>query len=818
MDSSNSEKNSQDASQIDAQIAILINEYFDRKQKGEDITPESFATEHAEVSEDLQPYLEGLSLLNHIEITLNDSITDETYFSDSISQMPEFDGYHLLEEIGRGGMGVVYKALQLSTKRLVALKVMLAGPFASTAACKRFEREVELAARLQHEGIVRVLESGRIDQRQYYAMDYVPGVSLDTYIKQNNPDTNKILRLFQQVCENVDNAHRHGVIHRDLKPSNIIMDNEGNSHILDFGLAKAIDQNHTNQDSSIFVSLPGQIMGTLAYISPEQTSGESDEVDARTDVYALGILLYEALTGDLPYDTTGKPSQVVLRIQETRPTRPSTLSDKVNNEIEIIILKALEKDKERRYPSAREMAEDIGRYLAGDPILARRPSSLYILRKKLIKYRWRVGITLVVMLLILSGVTVNYLQKQQDLLNAKYKALSYQQDMELGHIEGSMQNANAFHERYPDLPEAKLLLAQSQRREPDGIPFCIRKLESWLAADPTLWYCQFILAELYEITGNLDRVESLRKYALANMPQNGESYYLRSFATLKLNKALQFAELAVELEPEDILAWRRVTKLKLNTEDYTGTIDAARQLIKLGDNTITWEVYIGDVLLKQGKIHEAITEYNKVGDYGLIRLAHAYRYLKEYKRAIEYYTRAIDAEGNKMVNVWYIYHRATPFWISGRGERALNDYKKVRSLLGKPFFSDVRYIIILHELGRNEEADAHLQQALEEVENPSWLRQIFRCMAGEISPAELVEDGLSRNNLEIMCEACYYAGEVCLLQNKVDEARQWFEKSVETNVVFDPDTAMCTPMNEYELAGWRLNQISQNDDNLEDDQ
>ena len=228
-------------------------------------------------------------------------------------------GYELLEEAGRGGMGVVYRALQVSTKRIVALKVMLAGPFASESTRRRFAREVELAARLQHPHIVRILESGAAAGRCYYAMDYVRGTRLDRYLTEVHPDARTVLTLLLEVCEAVEHAHVHGVVHRDLKPGNVLVDEEAHPHILDFGLAKATDQADLDGSFASTLSSPGQVLGTLFYLSPEQAAGSPVEIDARTDVYALGLMLFEALTGALPYDTTGRPSDIIQRILDLPP-------------------------------------------------------------------------------------------------------------------------------------------------------------------------------------------------------------------------------------------------------------------------------------------------------------------------------------------------------------------------------------------------------------------------------------------------------------------------------------------------------------------
>ena len=195
-------------------------------------------------------------------------------------------GYRILKELHRGGQGVVYQAAQESTHRKVALKVMLEGPFAGSESKKRFEREIALVGSLRHPNIVPIFDSGVAQGRFFYAMEYIRGEPLSRYVQSRKLSVDDTLKLFKKVCDAVDYAHQKGVIHRDLKPSNILVDNRGDPYVLDFGLAKVGGAEVEGDAASMLVSVTGQVMGTLAYMSPEQASGRPDEVDMRSDVYS----------------------------------------------------------------------------------------------------------------------------------------------------------------------------------------------------------------------------------------------------------------------------------------------------------------------------------------------------------------------------------------------------------------------------------------------------------------------------------------------------------------------------------------------------
>jgi len=295
------------------------------------------------------------------------------------------------------------------------------------------------------------------------------------------------LNLFVQICEAVEYAHRHDVVHRDLKPANVLIDDAGNPHVLDFGLAKATDQSTADGTSSI--SRPGQVMGTLSYLSPEQAAGRTDSIDARTDVYALAVMLFEALTGSFPFDMTGRPSDIVQRILEAAPTPPSSLPGQVDAELEAIILKGMAKEKERRYQSARDLAQDLRRYLEGEPIRAWRASRFYVLRKKLRKHWVGAALGAAAVVLVLVVALLESRLRQRELVQARLGALKCQEVLET-EANPALGGAEALYARHSKLPEVALVWAQAQYRNEQTRERAILFLERQLEYDPSHWHCR----------------------------------------------------------------------------------------------------------------------------------------------------------------------------------------------------------------------------------------------------------------------------------------------------------------------------------------
>ena len=649
-------------------------------------------------------------------------------------------GFEIIGELGRGGMGVVYKARQLSTKRVVALKVILGSWFASDSARARFRREVELTARLQHEGVVRVLEAETGTDQPYYAMDFVDGVPLGTWLVAEQPDVRTILRLFVAVCDAVAHAHEHGVIHRDLKPGNIIVDHDGNPHLVDFGLSKPTGQSGEMDDLAATASAPGQILGTLRYLSPEQAAGDAGHVDTRTDVYSLGVVLYEALTGVLPYNEGSSPSETLRRIADDAPRTPSVVCPGMEPDLETILLKALRKERDKRYQTVAEFADDIRRYLAGDPVAARRPSRVYILRRQVAKHRREIRIGVACLLaflavlagwLVIASVAARRTERAEAArLRREAADIQYLVEFRRHALRERRSGLSAAVPRTPAVPHGPELYARAQRIDGHSVKVpesrLVRAQVNYLLFEQTAddlhlagacsevrttgaqqagdWAC---LSLLDAISSNPtdERTKSPAALASRQMPPGAVSWYLRTFTALKPAQALQWAERGLQESGDQetwALLWQRVAQLRHVLNDVDGAREAAEQLVALGEDECKWRLFAADIAAQAGRLEQALAEYEPLRTMtpriSRRRIALMQLMLGEYAQSWDTYTEALA--NTKISPSWIHYRRATVAWIEKGPAMALADLDAFRQQGNRSFYADVRRYLMLQELIR----------------------------------------------------------------------------------------------------------------------
>ncbi len=461
--------------------------------------------------------------------------------SKAFEERPEVEDYQILNRLAGGGMGSVWQAVQISTHRPVALKVIHTS-LHSKRALIRFEREVELAARLEHPNIARVYDSGIHHKAYYYVMELLEEAQhLDHYVQNQKLSPRQTLELMQSICMAVQYAHQHGIIHRDLKPSNILVTPDGQPHILDFGLAK--DLLAEQQDRT--VSLDGDLMGTPAYMSPEQAAGDLDQVDTRTDVYALGIILYQLLTGRFPYDVSGRLFDILDNIQNAEPKRPTMLNPDLNIDVEAILYKALAKNPEQRYASVSELSHDINCWLQGLPIMAKSSSTIYLLRKIIGRHRYTSVVATLLFLIIMSFSGIGFqlyvksknAQAESQTIKTQFlteagKSFSYSKELAFIDALNHWQHNDIDQALFPatflgsgSREKKAITYLMDPNRSPDGE----RAFRANFPED-SQWFADFCIAEDYLKRGliaqardmyqsSYDRISTLKEHPWSNFDQ-----------------------------------------------------------------------------------------------------------------------------------------------------------------------------------------------------------------------------------------------------------------------------------------------------------
>ena len=351
----------------DERLAALLSEVTDRMRAGDEPKIDELAERHPELAGELRELWAAVLVAEQQAGSAASGALTLPAIDSVLRAKPElpckFGDYELIDELGRGGMGIVYKARQTSLGRLVALKMVLRGVWASAADMARFRAEAEAAARLNHPHVVPVYEVGEQDGHPYFSMKYVAGTTLSVRLAEGPMPPRETAELLVPVCDAIEYAHQNGLLHRDLKPSNILLDEEGRPHVSDFGLAKRVEAGES-------WTRTGAIIGTPSYMAPEQAAGNRGQLGPPSDVYSLGAVLYQMLTGRPPFQAATAVDTVLL-VLEQEPLPPRLLNPRADRDLEMIALKCLQKPPALRYQSAKALADDLRAFLADEPIEAR---------------------------------------------------------------------------------------------------------------------------------------------------------------------------------------------------------------------------------------------------------------------------------------------------------------------------------------------------------------------------------------------------------------------------------------------------------------
>ena len=727
--------------------------------------------------------------------------------------LPEKIGpYKVNGLLGEGGQALVYEAVQESPRRTIALKVLRGGRFAGKKHIQHFLRETQTLANLHHPAIAMIFEAGRTeDGLHYFAMEMVQGKPLHIYLRDGQLDRAARLDLFRKICQAVQYAHDHGVIHRDLKPANILVTDQGEPKILDFGLAHL-----TQPDPDLAVSLTrtGHMSGTPRYMSPEQIRGKSSDIGRPSDVYSLGVILYELLTGKPPHEGGSFTPETVLAICEEEPTRPSRLDASVHGDLETIVLKALAKNPAMRYASAADLEEDLRRFRDQEPILARRPSRLYVWRKAFLRHRLA-GVLGAVVLVMLAVWAWQVLQPAYDRDAARTSLLGMRYQLFLTNPPSrvNLHLAVTAPDRYPGLPEADLVKAMAMSVTGEkGV--ALKFLDDKLRLEPDQWLYRALRSEI-GVVKDPDVGRDFAAWAMSDPDRSlAECWYLRSFTTLDPRQALTWSHIALTHDPDHLLALESVARLSAMTGDLENSLTAVSRLLEYDeDSRRQWLMFKSTILCRLGRPQEALAEIDRlvveapdVPRHHISR-GQINRWLGHYEAAVEDYTRAIDlGEAAGQATAWYYYHRGTPLWILGRLEEAAADYRKAYGLLARSSYGNVRLVLVLYDLGLPQEAEAALADARRHTGADAWLARILACLAGEVTPKQLVV-GVNATDQQRLCEAYYYAGEIVRLQGNPQGAAGMFRACVNVGAVIDRGNYK-DRLSEFELAQWRLSQLS----------
>ena len=453
--------------------------------------------------------------------------------------IPERIGpYRIRGLIGEGGQALVYEAERETPPRRIALKVLRGGPLADKRQIGRFRREFRTLARLHDPSIATVYEFGRTSDGQYFiAMELVDGKPLDRYVNEAGLALVERLRLCLRICSIVQYAHENGVIHRDLKPSNILVQGDGTPRILDFGLARLTQSDVT---SATMKTETGIIQGTLRYMSPEQISGDQDTIDHRCDIYALGVLFFEVLTGESPFVLETSILETVRKLGREEPKSAGQINPQLRGDLEAILGKALESDPNRRYPSVSALQDDLRRHLEGEPVSVHPASVLGRLSRRLWKRRAAVGVGVATLLLATAMILV-LAPHRYDRGDARREwSMLWARLLVNPGDPVVRREVMSSCERYRSLGEEVVLLKAQADYFDGSLRESVGELTAQLAKTHSSWPCRLLMAEIYD-RNNRTEDARLQRDQVSHLPDRADTWFGRSIATLDAEEGVELS-------------------------------------------------------------------------------------------------------------------------------------------------------------------------------------------------------------------------------------------------------------------------------------